>query len=39
MEAGAVDYLSVPVVPELLRAKVRVFVELFRKVPGFAEAQ
>src|SRR6201993_2117957 len=30
-EAGAVDYLSVPVVPELLRAKVRVFVELFRK--------
>ena len=30
-EAGAVDYISVPVVPELLRAKVRVFVELFRK--------
>ena len=30
-EAGAVDYLSVPVVPELLRAKVKVFVELFRK--------
>src|SRR6266705_4379115 len=29
--AGAVDYLSVPVVPELLRAKVRVFAELFRK--------
>src|SRR5258708_13888189 len=29
--AGAVDYLSVPVVPELLRAKVRVFTELFRK--------
>ena len=29
--AGAVDYLSVPVVPELLRAKVRIFVELFRK--------
>jgi two-component sensor histidine kinase len=26
-----VDYLSVPVVPELLRAKVRVFAELFRK--------
>ena len=25
------DYLSVPVVPELLRAKVRVFAELFRK--------
>src|SRR6202451_3075405 len=30
-EAGAVDYLSVPVVPELLRAKVRVFAELFRQ--------
>jgi two-component sensor histidine kinase/DNA-binding response OmpR family regulator len=30
-EAGAVDYLSVPVIPELLRAKVRVFAELFRK--------
>ena len=29
--AGAVDYLSVPVVPELLRAKVRIFAELFRK--------
>jgi signal transduction histidine kinase len=28
---GAVDYVSVPVVPELLRAKVRVFVELHRK--------
>lgn len=30
-EAGAVDYVSVPVVPELLRAKVKVFAELFRK--------
>src|ERR1700691_5309625 len=28
---GAVDYVSVPVVPELLRAKVKVFVELHRK--------
>jgi signal transduction histidine kinase len=28
---GAVDYVSVPVVPELLRAKVRVFSELHRK--------
>jgi signal transduction histidine kinase len=28
---GAADYLSVPVVPELLRAKVRVFAELHRK--------
>src|SRR6202789_1188119 len=30
-EQGAVDYISVPVVPELLRAKVRVFAELHRK--------
>ena len=30
-EAGAVDYVSVPVVPEVLRAKVKVFAELFRK--------
>ncbi|HEU5219461.1 MAG TPA: response regulator [Gemmatimonadales bacterium] len=29
--SGAVDYLSVPVVPELLRAKVSVFAELYRK--------
>ena len=28
---GAVDYVSVPVVPELLRAKIRVFLELRRK--------
>ena len=30
-EAGAVDYVPVPVVPELLRAKVRVFADLYRK--------
>jgi len=30
-ERGAVDYISVPVVPELLRAKVTVFAELHRK--------
>src|SRR5436853_1263653 len=30
-EIGAVDYVPVPVVPELLRAKVKVFAELFRK--------
>jgi PAS domain S-box-containing protein len=30
-EMGAVDYVPVPVVPEVLRAKVRVFAELHRK--------
>jgi PAS domain S-box-containing protein len=30
-EMGAVDYVPVPVVPAVLRAKVRVFVELYRK--------
>ena len=30
-EHGAVDYISVPVIQELLRAKVRVFAELHRK--------
>ncbi len=28
---GAVDYLPVPVIPEILRAKVGVFVDLYRK--------
>ena len=30
-QAGAVDYVPVPVYPELLRAKVRVFADLYRK--------
>jgi signal transduction histidine kinase len=30
-KSGAVDYVSVPVVPDLLRAKVSVFTELYRK--------
>jgi signal transduction histidine kinase len=29
-ETGAVDYVSVPVIPEILRAKVRVFLQLHR---------
>src|SRR5215470_9551205 len=28
---GAVDYVPVPVIPDVLRAKVKVFVELYRK--------
>ncbi len=30
-EMGAVDYVPVPIVPEVLRAKVKVFAELYRK--------
>ena len=30
-EMGAVDYVPVPVVPEVLRAKVRIFSDLYRK--------
>jgi PAS domain S-box-containing protein len=30
-QMGAVDYVPVPVVPEVLRAKVKVFAELYRK--------
>jgi signal transduction histidine kinase len=30
-EHGAVDYVSVPVVPELLRARVAIFADLYRK--------
>ncbi|MEX2125831.1 MAG: response regulator [Woeseia sp.] len=35
-EAGAVDYLIKPVVPEVLRSKVSVFVELHRKNTALA---
>jgi signal transduction histidine kinase len=30
-DLGAVDYIQVPIVPEILLAKVRVFVDLYRK--------
>jgi PAS domain S-box-containing protein len=30
-EMGAVDYVPIPVVPEVLRAKVKIFAELYRK--------
>ena len=33
---GAVDYISVPVIPDLLRAKVSVFAELYRKTRQLA---
>src|SRR6516162_4810805 len=35
--SGAVDYVSVPIVPEILRAKVSVFAELFRKTEALEE--
>src|SRR5437773_6148366 len=35
-EMGAVDYVPVPVVPEVLRAKVKVFAELCRKTRQLA---
>ena len=36
-EMGAVDYVPVPVVPEVLRAKVKVFAELYRKTRQLEE--
>lgn len=33
---GAVDYISVPIIPELLRAKVSVFADLYRKTRQLA---
>jgi two-component sensor histidine kinase/DNA-binding response OmpR family regulator len=36
-EIGAVDYVTVPVVPEVLRAKVKIFAELYRKTRQLEE--
>jgi len=36
-QTGAVDYVPVPVIPEILRAKVRIFVELYRKTRQLEE--
>jgi len=38
-EVGAVDYLQKPVVPEILKSKVAVFVELFRKSERLRESE
>ena len=38
-ETGAVDYVPVPVVPEILRAKVRIFAELWRKTRQLEQSQ
>lgn len=38
-ECGAVDYVSVPIVPELLRAKVSCFAELYRKARQLEAAE
>ena len=36
-ELGAVDYVQVPVIPEVLRSKVKVFVDLYRKTRELEE--
>jgi signal transduction histidine kinase len=36
-ELGAVDYIPVPVIPEILRAKVSVFADLYRKTRELEE--
>jgi len=38
-EVGAVDYLQKPVVPEILKSKVAVFVELHRKSERLRESR
>lgn len=36
-QAGAIDYLPVPIIPEILRAKVSAFADLFRKTKQLEE--
>jgi signal transduction histidine kinase len=36
-EHGAVDYMPVPIVPDLLRARVRIFIDLHRKTRALEE--
>jgi len=36
-ERGAVDYVSVPIIPQILKAKVGVFVDLYRKTRDLEE--
>ena len=38
-ELGAVDYIFAPVMPEVLRAKVSVFIELHRKTEQLAQSE
>src|SRR5215469_539095 len=38
-QRGALDYISVPVVPEVLRAKVRIFVDLYRKTKQLEQSE
>ena len=38
-EVGAVDYLMKPVIPDVLKSKVAVFVELFRKSERLRESE
>jgi signal transduction histidine kinase len=38
-QLGAVDYVSVPVIPEVLCAKVRIFVELHRKTRQLSDSE
>jgi signal transduction histidine kinase len=38
-QLGAVDYVSVPIIPEVLCAKVRIFVELHRKTRQLSDSE